>query len=178
MKNYFYASTFHTASDDETSGGGKYLYTRNVCMGKFFFLALFIPSNVNWWENINFPQPNEKREKWEDSIHHEKKVRSDFSPPVDDAALMIFLLWTYIGGVKNIIPSSYLLHICMNVYAAITIIYFMHLNILFIKPNFSRSIFNSVVSKQWHTYGALGNKNKQIYMLWCYTKKALQMIQC
>lgn len=70
----------------------------NICIQRVFAWEsfFFIPSNVNWWEKINFPQPNEKRE-MERFLCTMWKSSEWFFPPADDAALMIFL-WTYIGG--------------------------------------------------------------------------------
>lgn len=49
-------------------------------------------------------------------------------------------------GRKYHFTYFYLLHICLNVYVSIIIIYFIQLNI-FMMPNFSRSIFNSSASR-------------------------------
>lgn len=76
MKNYFYASTLHFphfSCRKRWGRGGK----KNVSIHKDGLhkkISFFIPSNVNWCEEINFPLSKE-----EDSLpRHGKKVSSDF----------------------------------------------------------------------------------------------------
>lgn len=86
----FSLSTPQQTMTRQRSGGN--VCTQHHCMKEFSFL---LPSNVNWWEKINF-HSRKRRRSCEDFLRDGKKVSSDFflRTSADDAALMISM-WTY-----------------------------------------------------------------------------------